>query len=155
MNQLSNQSKDISNINTTCSKLECNDILINNTMINVSKEVLLTVKGNIGDERFLFWSASVIGLRKLQILEKKKMISLVNFVLVKNLKIPNECIKIVQILVDFVELTRNISCMEVLDRVSVGLLVRSCREIWNSVLLLSCAVELSTVTYKNMYVMYI
>lgn len=150
MNQLKFDSKDISDMNVTCSKMDYNDELMNNSIINISKELLLTVKGSFGDERLLFWSAAVIGLRKLQMLEKKKMIPLFNFVLVQNLKIPNETMKSIQILIDFCDLTRKVSCMEEFDRVNVGLLLRSCKELWNSLLLFSCAVELSTITYKNM-----
>lgn len=67
------------------------------TPFEISKEALLMPKGGRGDERFLFYSACVSGLRHLNVTEKKKLVPLYMCLLREELKMDNDTMRGIQV----------------------------------------------------------
>jgi len=111
----------------------------------VSAKKLLEPKDKLGCERFLFWTAAIIGLDGIACeagTARKRALSLTQVVVKEGLRADNETCKCVGILIDAVHSLRNLSFEA--TREKAGICLRNCRGMWRGALALACAHELAT-----------
>jgi len=99
--------------------------------------------------RILYWTAAVFELKNYKWYDKKKPITLSLALLHEELKIDNETLRNVQILIENIHLATEYADTMIFDRVNCGLFVRSCKNLWKGAILLAAAIELSDFFLSN------
>jgi len=129
--------------------------IINNTLLYDLNSLLLTnddLTTPINDNRYyarvIYWAAAVLGLKNYKWADKKKPISLPLALLREELRMDNDTLKNVQILIENVHIASN-NTNHIIDRLTGGLFVRSCKHLWKDTILLAAASELSEISLRN------
>lgn len=93
--------------------------------------------------RTMYWTAAILELKDYKWYDKKKPISLSLALLREELRMDNETLRCVQMLIENTHLATEYSNTILFDRVNCGLFVRSCKHLWKGAILLAAATEIS------------
>ena len=130
--------------------------MLDTIILNDTNSLLITIDelttpindNDIYCARIMYWTAAVLGLKDYKWADKKRPISLSLALLREELKMDNETLKNVQIMIENVHIA-NDSTSKIVDRLTGGLFVRSCKNLWKGTILLAAAAELSEISFNN------
>jgi len=132
-----------------------NKIITNTLLYDINGCLLLTnddLTTPINDNRYyprvIYWAAAVLGLKNYKWSDKKKPISLPLALLREELRMDNDTLKNVQILIENVHIASD-NTNHIIDRLTGGLFVRSCKHLWKDTILLAAASEISEISFRN------